>query len=106
MSKKNREEIEINLKEFNMNWITGNKVIVFIGKRGTGRYCPSFLASFSSCATSSSKPAVKVGNFKLCLVLALSSPISPINSPSLDLIIAERSRSKGAMAAWLMVALG
>ena len=37
MSKKNREEIEINLKEFNMNWITGNKVIVFIGKRGTGK---------------------------------------------------------------------
>src|SRR3989338_4454690 len=37
MSKKNREEIEINLKEFNMNWITGNKVIVFIGKRGNGK---------------------------------------------------------------------
>lgn len=30
-------EVEINLKEFNMNWIRSNKVILFIGKRDTGK---------------------------------------------------------------------
>lgn len=34
---KMKEKISINLKPFDMNWIADDKVIVLIGKRGTGK---------------------------------------------------------------------
>jgi polynucleotide 5'-kinase involved in rRNA processing len=34
---KMKEKISINLKPFDMNWITDDKVIVLIGKRNTGK---------------------------------------------------------------------
>lgn len=34
---KMKEKISINLKPFDMNWISDDKVIVLIGKRNTGK---------------------------------------------------------------------
>jgi hypothetical protein len=37
MPKQTEQQIDIKLKKFNMNWIGDNKIIVFIGKRNTGK---------------------------------------------------------------------
>ena len=37
MKKSEQEEIELNLREFKMSWIKENKILVFIGKRNTGK---------------------------------------------------------------------
>lgn len=36
---KDKKEVTINLKKFNMQWIGDNKIIIFIGKRNTGKSC-------------------------------------------------------------------